>query len=153
MLRNESGSKISFCWFPPLFGGDSKHMWLNHRGRRLKCLFLCFFKKQMVGCWSFDDWMLRFLCPPWISSCQRTGEGGRTFADQLSKTLLSPSPSICSWVLRNNSGDFDRNCAYNKYTFPPFPLHFPPLFSFFLFTSLFSRLLLRQQIEGDFQNK
>ena len=51
MLRNESGSKISFCWFPPLFGGDSKHMWLNHRGRRLKCLFLCFFKKQMVGCW------------------------------------------------------------------------------------------------------
>ena len=56
-------------------------------------------------------------------------------------------------VLRNNSGDFDRNCAYNKYTFPPFPLHFPPLFSFFLFTSLFSRLLLRQQIEGDFQNK
>ena len=47
--------------------------------------------------WSFDDWMLRFLCPPWISSCQRTGEAGRTFADQLSKTLLSPSPSICSW--------------------------------------------------------
>jgi len=36
MLRNESGSKISFCWFPPLFGGDSKHMWLNHRGRRLE---------------------------------------------------------------------------------------------------------------------
>jgi len=48
MLRNESGSKISFCWFPPLFGGDSKHMWLNHRGRRLEYPVVRGLERQVV---------------------------------------------------------------------------------------------------------
>ena len=41
------------------------------------------------------EWMLIGDCQPWRSSCQRSEEGDRIFADQLLKTLRSLSPWKC----------------------------------------------------------